>query len=109
MYDEIYAGNSRKRNKDPVFVSSFASPFSVIPTIDHDLHRARRSLLNPFFSKKAVMELSTVIQEKITRLPWHLERFYADGTVIALHTAFINLTGDTITHYLYSQRQGLPI
>ncbi|RAH70116.1 cytochrome P450 [Aspergillus aculeatinus CBS 121060] len=106
MYDEIYAGNSRKRNKDPVFVSSFASPFSVIATIDHDLHRARRSLLNPFFSKKAVTELSTIIQEKIARLSWHLERFYADETVIALHTAFVGLTGDTITHYLYGQDKG---
>lgn len=106
MYDEIYAGNSRKRNKDPVFVSSFASPFLVIATIDHDLHRARRSLLNPFFSKKAVTELSTVIQEKITRLSWHLERFYADETVSALHTVFVGLTRDTITHYLYGQDKG---
>ncbi|PYH86914.1 cytochrome P450 [Aspergillus uvarum CBS 121591] len=106
MYDEIYAGNSRKRNKDPVFVSSFASPFSIIATIDHDLHRTRRSLLNPFFSKKAVVELSTVIQEKITRLSWHLERFYADGAVVALHTAFVGLTGETITHYLYGQDKG---
>ncbi|RAK77116.1 cytochrome P450 [Aspergillus fijiensis CBS 313.89] len=106
MYDEIYAGNSRKRNKDPVFVSSFASPFLVIATIDHDLHRARRSLLNPFFSKKAVTELSTVIQEKITRLSWHLERFYVDETVSALHTVFVGLTGDTITHYLYGQDKG---
>ncbi|RAL08633.1 cytochrome P450 [Aspergillus homomorphus CBS 101889] len=106
MYDEIYAGNSRKRNKDSVFVSSFASPFSAIATIDHDLHRARRGPLNPFFSKKAVMDLSAVILEKVKRLSWHLERAHADGAIIALHTAFVGLTGDIITHYLYGQDNG---
>ncbi|PWY77056.1 cytochrome P450 [Aspergillus heteromorphus CBS 117.55] len=106
MYDEIYAAGGRKRDKDQAMVSAYASPYAALATIDHDLHRARRAPLNPFFSKKAVLELSSVIQEKISLLAWHLEKSHAEKSVITLSTAFIGLTGDIITHYLYGQDNG---
>ncbi|PYH94159.1 benzoate 4-monooxygenase cytochrome P450 [Aspergillus ellipticus CBS 707.79] len=106
MYDEIYAGGGRRRNKDPGMASSYASQYAVLATVGHDLHRARRAPLSPFFSKKAVLELSAVIQEKISLLSWHLERAHAERGVITLSTAFIGLTGDIITHYLYGQDNG---
>ncbi|OOF90977.1 hypothetical protein ASPCADRAFT_518847 [Aspergillus carbonarius ITEM 5010] len=106
MYDEIYAGGGRKREKDPGLVSSYASSYAALATIDHDLHRARRAPLNPFFSKKAVSELSDVLHEKISLLSWHLEHAHAERTKITLSTALIALTGDIITHYLYGQDNG---
>ncbi|OJJ66524.1 hypothetical protein ASPBRDRAFT_69666 [Aspergillus brasiliensis CBS 101740] len=106
MYDEIYAGCGRKREKDPCMVSSYASSYAALATVDHDLHRARRGPLNPFFSKKAVIELSGVVQQKVSLLAWHLERVNAEQAVLALSTAFTALTGDIITHYIYGKDNG---
>lgn len=87
-------------------VSSYASSYAALATVDHDLHRARRAPLSPFFSKKAVLELSGVVQEKVSLLAWHLERVHAEQAVFALSTAFTALTGDIITHYLYGKDNG---
>ena len=37
-------------------------------SIQHDLHRKRREALNPFFSKKSVVALESVIGQKVKQL-----------------------------------------
>ncbi|GLA50241.1 hypothetical protein AnigIFM63604_006287 [Aspergillus niger] len=106
VYDEIYAGCGRKREKDPCMVSAYASSYAALATVDHDLHHARRAPLNRFFSKKAVIELSGVVQQKVSFLAWHLERVNAEQAVLTLSTAFTALTGDIITQYLYGKDNG---
>ncbi|KAJ5393575.1 cytochrome P450 [Penicillium crustosum] len=95
-YDHIYASGGKKRNKDPNFVGLFSAPLSMITTIDHDHHRFRRGILSNFFSKKSVLNMTPLIQEKLAIL---MER----GGILDLTAAFCALTGDIVTHYTYGQ------
>ncbi|PYH91308.1 benzoate 4-monooxygenase cytochrome P450 [Aspergillus ellipticus CBS 707.79] len=103
FYDEIYASGKRKRNKDRHLVAFNTSPLSTPATMDHDLHRARRSQMSHFFSKKAVLELNQGIQAKVSLLVKFIERAHANNTIVPMSSAFAALTGDIITHYLYGQ------
>lgn len=51
FYDEIYAPTSKRREKDSRFATISRFPNSMIATVNHDLHRFRRGLLNTYFSK----------------------------------------------------------
>ncbi|KAK3322908.1 cytochrome P450 [Apodospora peruviana] len=66
-YDKIYSTTSLF--KDPAFYGVISIPGSIFTTIPNDLHRKRRAVLNPFFSKKAVVERAEdVVQAKIDKL-----------------------------------------
>lgn len=102
-YDQIYASGSRKRNKDPKFVSMFSSPYSMIATVDHEHHRFRRGLLSNFFSKQSVFNLSPLIEEKVLLLMQRFKDAYEDNSPVDLSAAFSALTGDIITYYSYGE------
>lgn len=68
MYDEIYASSRRTRDKDAKFVPTYALPDSMVATVGHELHRFRRSILKDFFSRRSVLELSEVINERVQKL-----------------------------------------
>lgn len=99
FYDEVYAPSSRKREKDPDFVSIFGLATSTVATVGHDLHRLRRGILNNFFSKKSVMDLSSIILEKQTTLRQRLENAHYDDAVLRLDDAYAALTADIIAQY----------
>lgn len=106
FYDAIYAGGANRRDKDPKFVPAFGLPLSMVATVDHDLHRFRRGILNSFFSKRSVLELSPVIYDRVQQLMKRIEGVYQDKTVVRLDDAFAALTSDIITHYAYGRSWG---
>ena len=105
-YDEIYAPASRKREKDPKLVTIFGFPYSMIATVGHDLHRFRRGLLNNFFSKKSVLQLSPILHEKESKLMRRFEKSHQDNTVLQLDDAFAALTADLISQYSWGVSSG---
>ncbi|KAJ5782303.1 hypothetical protein N7457_004077 [Penicillium paradoxum] len=105
-YDEIHAGASRKRSKDPKYAISFGAPCSLVGTITHDHHRFRRSLLSNYFSKRSVINLNPSIQEKVDKLVALFEQAYRAGDVLHLHLSFAALTADVITDYCYGWSYG---
>ncbi|RHZ67349.1 cytochrome P450 [Aspergillus thermomutatus] len=106
FYDEIYAGAAHKRDKDPQFVPIFGSPLSAIATVNHDHHRFRRNIVNNFFSKKAVTDLSPVIEERVLKLMQRFQEAYDSKSAIQVDAAFAGLTADVITHYAYGKHWG---
>lgn len=78
----------------------------MVATVGHDHHRFRRSILNNFFSKRSVLELSPVIDQRVQQLMQRFEGFYKDQTVVRLDDAFAALTSDIITHYCYGRSWG---
>ncbi|KAF4624479.1 hypothetical protein G7Y89_g13693 [Cudoniella acicularis] len=67
--DTIYSPGPRaKRNKDIEKVKALGINTSIGGAVDHDLHRRRREALNPFFSKKSVLNLAPQLDGKIPQL-----------------------------------------
>ncbi|KAI9928681.1 hypothetical protein ASPWEDRAFT_180261 [Aspergillus wentii DTO 134E9] len=101
FFDRIYT--SKRQEKDKYMVRIFASPLSAAATVDHDLHRMRRELVNPFFSKRSVMALEHLVQDKIEKAASRLEQAHKDGTVVSVDGLFAALTADVISHYTFGE------
>lgn len=106
FFQEIYAPSSRRRDKEPTFVTTFGVPYATVATVKHDVHRFRRSLLNDFFSKRSVMALSPVIEERVENLMSRLTEFYENRETVDLCGAFGALTSDVVTFYCYGKSWG---
>ncbi|KAK2594897.1 hypothetical protein QQS21_007396 [Conoideocrella luteorostrata] len=103
FYSSIYTSGTRKVNKDPDTYKAFGFPGSTGATIDHDLHRVRRGYMNPYFSKRAIVEMESLIHERTDRLFRRLEEAATNGTVVNLNSAFAALTADVITKRFYGE------
>jgi cytochrome P450 len=84
----------------------FGTTNAAVGTIDHDLHRIRRSALNPFFSKQAVMKLEPVIQANVNRLRDKLADSASTGTPVNMSDAFTCFSADVIGAYAFGQDYG---
>ncbi|XP_044721767.1 cytochrome p450 domain-containing protein [Hirsutella rhossiliensis] len=106
FYDEIYAPSSRKRDKPVSFVPSIGLPDSMAATVGHEQHRFRRSILTEFFSRRSVLALSDMVDERLQTLMQRFEEFRNNQTVVCLDDAFTALTSDIITSYCCGRHWG---
>ena len=79
------------------------APLSTFATAQHNLHRLRRSALNPFFSKRAIAKTEPIILDKLERLCRRFEDAIKTKEVIRLDVAYMALTMDIITHWAYGE------
>lgn len=100
-YEEIYAPASKKRDKWAGWVTMAGAPGSSFATASHNLHRIRRSALNPFFSKRAIANKEAQIQEKVNNLCRRLRECMDNGEVIRLDAAYMALTMDIINQFSF--------
>lgn len=75
----------------------------TIGTIDHDLHRVRRSALNPFFSKRSVNDLAPFIQNIVDALCARFDDAAKTGEPIDLRFAYAALTLDVMGEFCFSK------
>ena len=99
FYDEIYAGSSRKRDKYTWYTD--ATPGVVAGTAPHDFHRARRAVMNPFFSKAGVKNLEPIIQNKVSHLCRRVEDYRRSGQPINITMALHAFSMDVISSYCF--------
>ncbi|KAJ5160940.1 uncharacterized protein N7482_007944 [Penicillium canariense] len=102
-YSTVYAGNHRSTDKYHDAVAAFSVPQASLATIHHKVHRLRRSILSPYFSKAAVIRLESAIHERIERLCSRLEETMHRGQIADLDAAFAALTADIVTAYFYGK------
>ncbi|KAE8440479.1 hypothetical protein EG329_007445, partial [Mollisiaceae sp. DMI_Dod_QoI] len=76
--------------------------YSTFASKSHDLHRVRRTALNPFFSRKMVLELEDVVQDKARKLCALASRKFSTGKALDLHHAFRAVSIDVITDYAFA-------
>ncbi|KAK5292441.1 putative P450 monooxygenase [Cryomyces antarcticus] len=106
FYDEIYVGPSRRTEKWSWSAKMFGTSLAAVGTTGHELHKLRRSALNPFFSKRSVTQLEPVIQENIDRLCTKLRGFAGTSTSVNLVDVFTCLSADVIGSYAFGQSYG---
>lgn len=91
--------------KDPNYYWSFHTSDSVFTFTDPILAKKRRDILNPLFSRRSILKLESIIQEKVNTLMDIITEEYRDKPV-NLHQAFKAVTMDVITAYCYAQSFG---
>lgn len=99
FYDKLYVtGNIRPTDNYNHFVDGVDFQGSHFLTTPHDLHRARRKPLEPYFSRLGISRLEPVIQELAEKLVTKLDEFHEKrGTVVRLDHALLCYTGDMIS------------
>ncbi|KAL8660598.1 MAG: hypothetical protein Q9202_006407 [Teloschistes flavicans] len=96
-----------KWDKDPYTAHQFANPGSSVGTIDHDLHRKRRSAVLPFFSKQKIYALEPVIQSTIDRLCNKMEDYVKSGQPLNLRNAYKCFAADVVAEYCFAESGNL--
>ena len=103
----------RPRDKSEAFAGRSGRD-SIFGTVQHDHHRMRRSVLNPFFSKKSISAIEPLIQSKVDLLCTALGEYAPGGSdekragkEIELGLAYMSLTLDTISHEAFGKSYGL--
>ncbi|KAF9077861.1 cytochrome P450 [Rhodocollybia butyracea] len=70
---------------------------------DPEVAKQRRGLIQPLFSRKAVMSLEYTIQQKIDKLLTVLESYSSSSTTVSMAVAYRALTTDIITSYCFAE------
>ncbi|KAL4929232.1 cytochrome P450 [Aspergillus undulatus] len=98
--DKIYYVGSRF-TKDAKFYSAFGIDESTFTSTSSDVHRVKRAALSPFFSRKKVLELEGIVQEKAQKLITRMNKAFESGNGIDLHHGFRAISIDAITDYAF--------
>lgn len=61
----------------------------------HELHRQRRAVLNPFFSKRTISSDETQIGEKVEQLCQRFEGYADSGEILRIDVAYSAPVGHT--------------
>lgn len=99
-YNKIYHMGS-KYCKSPNYYRVFGAPAAFFTTVENKLHAARRAELNPFFSRRAVLAVEPVVQEKARILLARLKDDLDAKGVVELHDLFAALSVDVASDYSF--------
>ncbi|RGP81138.1 cytochrome p450 [Fusarium longipes] len=92
--------------KEHVFYDSFESPHTTFSESDPLLHKQRRKMLNPLFSKSGVNKMEPLIVEKMEQTISKIQRI-SDAGPIEISTAFRCMTGDIISEFSFGTSMNL--
>lgn len=87
--------------------TGFGDSNASIATIDHDLHRVRRSAFASYFSKASISAREPTIQATVYRLIHRLEKYQATGQPVDLTHAYTALTCDIISKFCFGEPYNL--
>ncbi|KAJ9613905.1 hypothetical protein H2200_002041 [Cladophialophora chaetospira] len=111
FYEEIYTGPTRPRNRWERYTKGFGMPGAGASTNPHDLHRARRAALSPYFSMQSVRKLQSVIEEKANLVMKRLKGFGQEEGAkekkpLGLEPVFAAYAYDVVTQYSFARSAG---
>ncbi|KAF9457911.1 cytochrome P450 [Collybia nuda] len=99
-YAEIYASGS-PFTKEPVLYKCFGMDEGSFAIVDPHKSKKRREMLLPLFSRRAILKLENIVQEKVHTL---ITRIVAHGRKpVDMSLAFRCTTFDTISDYCFAQ------
>lgn len=102
----MYASGSRKRDRSAWFARQFGPSPCILSTRAHDLHRLRRSVLAPYFSRQRIRALQGDVAAKVEQLAGRLRGAAAAGEVVHLGAAFAAFANDVVTRYTFGADHG---
>jgi cytochrome P450 len=93
--------------KSTQFYDRFGIGYSTFSTGHIDIHRIRRGMLDPFFSRRTVINLQSIVQARAEKLSAIMSAKFARNEAVDLHHAFRAISVDVITEYAFGQSYDL--
>ncbi|KAL8745471.1 MAG: hypothetical protein Q9190_002381 [Brigantiaea leucoxantha] len=101
-YDVLYSNNT-SFDKMQKWNKRFNGGAELQATVEHDIHHRRRVALNPYFSKRQILNFSPHIQGCAEKLSNKLIREFKDTPkVVSLNDAYAAFTGDIVCYYSFA-------
>ncbi|KAJ6090139.1 benzoate 4-monooxygenase cytochrome P450 [Penicillium sp. IBT 16267x] len=102
FFDQVFNQTNGRAEKPPRVAEAFGPYPATIGTQSHDLHRLRRSVLSPYFSKKSVTDLVAVMWHPIDILRERLHHAAQTGEVVNIKYIYAAVTLDIINAYCFA-------
>ncbi|KAI9642649.1 hypothetical protein NHQ30_008380 [Ciborinia camelliae] len=102
--DTVYAPSASPRNKYEYQLRTLRVPGGVGTTARYDLHKKRRAALSPFFSKRNVLYLEPLINEKVEQLCEMIGKHTKNQTPVNLSDLFFAFSNDVVTNFLFAHK-----
>lgn len=102
FFETLYSYEGRWHKYDWA-IDAWAAKYATLFTAAHELHKARRQPLTPFFSKSKVAGRQTLIWKHIQKLSNRLSEFSASGKVVNLGAATTALTRDVANDFVLNK------
>ncbi|KAL5360631.1 cytochrome P450 [Aspergillus floccosus] len=105
FYDILYPSTTsgRRANKSPSLTKFFGLDDSLFSTIDHDVHRMRRSALLPFFGPAYFRKLQPEVQERLDVLMKRMEALKDTGEPVNANCMFAAFSNDMVQNLAFGQ------
>jgi cytochrome P450 len=100
--DKLYTQSPRlRRERYDTILQTIQAPGSILATRDHDMHRRRRAVLNPYFSHQNVRRLVPVINDVLANLLRRMDGWAAQGEPVGMNNPLRAATTDVIREYCF--------
>ncbi|KAI7261135.1 hypothetical protein KC345_g9882 [Hortaea werneckii] len=100
FWDELFVKRP-KASRYSSTASRFGNDDSMFSVADAGSHRMLRAPLNPFFSRRAIIDQQSLVQEKCNVLLEGMTKLKDIGTVLKVTDAFAGFAGDVISKYSF--------
>ncbi|KAJ1326613.1 cytochrome P450 family 628 [Microdochium nivale] len=102
--DQLYSQSPKhRRERYSTIIRAFQSPGSILGTVDHDMHRRRRAVLNPFFSQGNVRRLEPIINDTLVNLLRRMDGWAQQGRPVQFNDPLRAATKDIIEAYAFGE------
>jgi cytochrome P450 len=104
-YDKIYHVGS-KYSKSPNFYNALCVPHSSVGTASNEMHKIKRGAMNPIFARQKVLDVESIVQDKVAKVIRRLESSVsktsvANETGVDLHHAFRAVSVDVASEFAF--------
>ncbi|GAM87000.1 hypothetical protein ANO11243_050210 [Dothideomycetidae sp. 11243] len=103
--EKLYTQSPKhRRERHRTVLNMLQAPGSILATKDHDLHRRRRAVLNPYLSMQNVRRLESVISDTLANLLRRMDLWAAAGPIpIRMNPPLRASTSDIIRIYAFGE------
>ncbi|OQD78869.1 hypothetical protein PENANT_c075G09019 [Penicillium antarcticum] len=92
--------------KDKEFYDAFNTPHTVVTESEVELHKERRRILNPLFSRAESFKLEPIIHDKVEVLLGQINKLKVSQD-INIYSAFRCLTTEIVMEFVFAKRENL--
>ncbi|KMU91874.1 cytochrome P450 monooxygenase [Coccidioides immitis H538.4] len=102
FFDTIFTKAGRV-DKYEWLSNRFGNATSTLTTAPDSLHKLRRGALNPFFSRKRIINLQELVREKIAILVGKINEYKESGAPMTISRGYMALVEDIIMQYCFAR------